>query len=272
MSSRMYKPRGSPRASRGTRRQTVNRYRASSRGAMYSHIRRTGRTLGRARSLGLKNARTGGLLGVETKYFDTSLASSQINLVADCTSGEQDPATVLCLNGVPQGDTASSRDGFKIAMKSIQIDGIVRLDAQANQTAADQVPYVFIALVLDTQTNGAQLNSEDVFSNPAADSQLAACPLRNMSYTERFKVLKIKKARAPQVPMTYDGTNIEQQGTQIPFSMFVKLGGLQTKFQSGTTTGYVGTIVDNSLHLIAYVNNSALIPVISYNARLRYIG
>jgi len=122
MSSRMYKPRGSPRSSRGSRRQTVNRYRAASRGSMYSSIRRTGRSLGKARSLGLKNARTGGLLGVETKYFDVSFSGTVSNST-DCSGAEIDPATILCLNGVPQGDTASSRDGFKIAMKSIQIEG-----------------------------------------------------------------------------------------------------------------------------------------------------
>jgi len=133
------------------------------------------------------------------------------------------------------------------------------------------MPFVYVALVLDTQTNGAQLNSEDVFSNPSANIATAAGPLRNMSYTERFKVLKKKKIRIPMLSLTYDGTNIEQSGVQVPFSMFVKLGGLQTKFQSGTTTGYVGTIVDNSLHVICY-SNSALPVTVSYNARLRYVG
>lgn len=134
------------------------------------------------------------------------------------------------------------------------------------------MPFIYIALVLDTQTNAAQLNSEDVFVNPGAGSALAASPLRNMSYTERFKVLKVKRLRIPPLMMTYDGTNIEQQGINLPWSMFVKLGGLQTKFQSGTTTGYVGTIVDNSLHLIAYSNNTTTAPFMTYNARLRYVG
>jgi len=133
------------------------------------------------------------------------------------------------------------------------------------------MPFIYIALVLDTQTNGAQLNSEDVFTNPAVTLGTNSCPLRNMSYTERFKVLKVKKVRIPMLSLTYDGTNIEQSGALVPVSMFVKLGGLQTKFQSGTTTGYCGTIVDNSLHVIAY-NNSALACNLAYNARLRYVG
>jgi len=95
-----------------------------------------------------------------------------------------------------------------------------------------------------------------------------------MSYTERFKVLKLKKVRFPPLPITWDGTNLEQAGVVVPLSMYVKLGGLQTKFQSGTTTGYVGTVVDNSLHLIAFSSiASANIPVsLVYNSRLRYVG
>lgn len=130
MPSRMYKPRGSPRSSRSSRRQAVDRYRSSSRSAMYSSVRRSGRSLGKARSLGLKNARTGGLLGVETKYFDISLILTALTTPTDASGGEIDPATILCLNGVPQGDTASSRDGFKIAMKSIQIEGRIAAQRQ----------------------------------------------------------------------------------------------------------------------------------------------
>jgi len=128
--ARLYKPRGSPRASRVSRRSTVNAYRTTGRSAMYHSVRRTGRTLGRARSLGVKNVRTGGLLGVETKYLDTSLAATVIASPTDASGGEVDPATILCLNGVPQGDTASSRDGFKIAMKSIQVEGKIFLSRQ----------------------------------------------------------------------------------------------------------------------------------------------
>lgn len=272
---RVYKPRGSPRASRGSRRQTVDSYRSAGRSAMYRSVRASNRRVARARNLGLKNARTGGLLEIETKFFDSYLTTT--TLPVDNTtmaSAEFDPVTLLCLNAVPQGDTMSSRDGSKIAMKSIQVTGAIELPAQTNQTVTDSIPYVFIALVLDTQTNLAQLNSEDVFTNPSNSGAtgLSGRPLRNMSYTERFKVLKKKILRIPMPTVTYDGTNIEQTGISIPFDFFVKLGGLQTKYQNGTTTGYVGTIVDNSLHLIAYSSNQAGITNLAYNARLRYVG
>jgi len=147
----------------------------------------------------------------------------------------------------------------------------VNFDKQADQTSADGIPFVYVALVLDTQTNGATLNSEDVYTNPAAAVSLACCPLRNMTYTERFKVLKMKKVRIPMPSMTYDGTNIEQSGVNVPFSMYVKLGGLQTKYKIGGDTAVIANIIDNSLHMIAFTNVNVA-AFIGYNARLRYVG
>jgi len=226
----------------------------------------------KAQNLGLKNVRTGGLLGVEVKFHDSALVGQGLTAPADCSGGEADPAVILCLNGVPQGDTAITRDGQKIAMKSIEIEGIIACPAQTNQTAAEYAPHIFIALVLDTQTNAAQLNSEDVFSNSGANAILATFPLRNFNYTERFKVLKRWCFKMPVPAITYDGTNIEQSGVQAKFKCFKNLKGLVTKFTNTATTGVIGTVMDNSLHLIAYCNDTGMAPSISYNSRLRFVG
>ena len=126
--------------------------------------------LTRARNLGLVNVRTGGLLGVETKFLDMAISAVAIPAPTDASGGELDPTgsgCTGCLSAPAQGDTASSRDGFKISMKSIQIEGAIYIAPQINQTIQDAMSYFFVALVLDTQTNGAQLNSEDVFTNPS---------------------------------------------------------------------------------------------------------
>lgn len=249
-----------------------------------SHVRSIGRlrarqtsrarttNLNRARNLGLKNVRTGGLLDVEVKFRDHSLVGSALQAPTDASGGEYDPGTFLCLNGVAQGDTASTRDGAQISMRSIEIEGVVTCPAQTNQTAVEYAPSIFLALVLDTQTNGAQLNSEDVYANPGANAITAAYPVRNMSNTERFKVLKRWKFRMPVPAVTYDGTNIEQSGVQMPFRCFKNLGGLKTKWVTGNTDGVVGGIVDNSLHLIGWCNDTGMAPSVSYNSRLRFVG
>lgn len=229
----------------------------------------------KARNIGLKNVRTGGLLGLEVKYLDMALVNYSPTSPTDGSGAEADPTgtgCTGCLSAPAQGDTASSRDGFKIVAKSIQVEGVLSAAAQTDQTVADRSSSWYIALVLDTQTNGAQLNSEDVFVNVTGVGLASIAPLRNMSYTERFKVLKVKRLRAPPLAISYDGTNLEQQGFAIPFKMFVNLGALPIKFTAGSTTANVSGVVDNSIHLIVYASDTALNPLINYNARLRFVG
>ena len=64
-----------------------------------------------------------------------------------------------------QGDAYNQRDGSKITIKSILIQGSLYIPNQNDQTTCDFVPIVTIALVLDKQTNGSTLNSEDVYTN-----------------------------------------------------------------------------------------------------------
>lgn len=248
----------------------------ASRAALIGRARsapfRAGVRAGSAARFRASNQRTGGLLDLEPKFKDSIVSAAALTAPTDASGGEFDPATLLCLNAVGQGDTASDRDGMQIAMKSIEVEGFINCPAQADQVAGDVAPLIFIALVLDGQTNGAQLNSEDVFANPSGGTGLAACPLRNMSYTRRFKVLKKVVLKIPMSPITWDGTNIEQQGTHTKFKFFVNLAGCKVRYQTGTSTGYVGTITDNSLHIIAYTSSTSMGPLISYNARLRYVG
>lgn len=209
-------------------------------------------------------------LGIEKKYYDTSKALTAITSPTDATGGELDPATVNALSAPAQGDTDTNRDGRKIVVKSVQVTGLVNVPAQANQTAADTGNVVFIALVQDTQTNGAQLNSEDVFTNPAAAGSTAVTPLRNMLYSSRFKVLATTTLDMTNPALGYDGTNMEQNGLVRTFSFFKKLE-MPVSFNSTTTAG-VDAVVDNSLHLIAFTNSTALAPQLSYNARIRFVG
>ena len=144
-------------------------------------------------------------------------------------------------------------------MKSIQISGIVNIAAQANQTAADAASLVFLALVLDKQTNGAQLNSEDVYHNQGADGVLAACPLRDMNRSTRFQVLKTWRMQFDQPNMSFDATNVEQGGAAKYFECYVKL---DQKVEFTASAGTVADISDNSLHMIGYTSNTGLFFVL----------
>ena len=211
-------------------------------------------------------------LGVELKFHDTSLMASGISSTTNGTNGEQDPATLLSLSSMAQGDSESERDGRRVTFKSIFINGLVKYAVQTDQVLAEEGCIIFIALVMDTQTNGAQIQSETVYINPSASALLASSPMRNLQQTQRVRVLKTWRRRLP-VPFAVNSsaTQFEQYGDSVPFSLFHSFKKLTTANYSDADAEIVNTI-DNSLHLIAWASNTNYQPTMNYNARLRFVG
>jgi len=250
------------------RSRTGKAPRRSSFQVMRSRVRR-GRGVG---NFALSNLRTGGLMGIETKFWDTGIAVTNISNVANMTGAEIDPAAQLCLNAVAQGDSASQRDGNKITMKGISIRGTVNFEGMTD-SGPGKAGDVFIALVLDTQTNGAQLNSEDVFSNPGALQDLVTSPFRNMDQVTRFRILKEKRIPGATGVITYNTTTseVQTQGMARHWEMYVNLRDLLVNFKQ--TTSVIAALADNSLHLIATTTSELPTPpTITYNSRLRFVG
>ena len=212
--------------------------------------------------------RTGGFTGIELKFYDTSLVGNAIAEPTDASGAEVDPSATIALNTVTQGDGESQRDGRRMSMASIHIKGRVTQAALINQAQGIVPGNWMVALVLDKQTNGAQLNSEDVFTNPAASANLAIRPFRNLQFQDRFRVLAIRTGQFKDPSMTHDGTNIEVGGMGVNFEMNVALKGMKTTFTGTTET--IANITDNSLHMIAYQGGAALL--LNYNSRLRFRG
>ena len=219
--------------------------------------------------VGAPAARARRALLPELKFYDTSLANRALTKPTDASGGECDQSATVGPTTIAQGDGESNRDGRKCTVTSCFITGVIEVAKQADQTDGDIGGTVFIALVQDRQTNGALLNSEDVFSNPGALDHLATSPLRNMQYTNRFKVLARKLIQLPQAEMTYDGTNIEQGGFHVPFMLSWR-GVMPMQF-TGTTSD-ISNSQTNSLHVIAYCSDTTQVPQMSYNCRVRFQG
>ncbi len=217
-----------------------------------------------------RNARTAGFLGIEKKFYDTSLQGASIGAAGGLNAGEYNPSATICLNSVTQGDGESQRDGRKIVMKYISVSGKVDYALGSNQTSLDTFPTIKIYLVLDQQTNGALLNSEDVFINPSAHASLSASSFRNLQYIQRFKVLKTVTISTRPRMAVYDGTNIEEAGHGYPFTMNVPLNDIPVNYSGTTET--IANIVDNSLSIVAFATATSAGNVLSYNARLRFVG
>ncbi len=232
--------------------------------------RHMGLGIRRARTL---NPRIGGFLGIELKFYDQKLITASLGSPTDASAGEHNPSATVSLNTVTQGDGESQRDGRKITMKSIMVEGTITVGLLAAQSTAKTSAQIFIALVLDTQTNGALLNSEDVFTNPGANAETAAMPFRNLQFTKRFKVLATRKFSIGNPNMTNDTGStggVISNGLTKRFKIFKKLNNIQVLFSNTTET--IANITDNGLNIVAFCTSTSLTPKLSYSSRLRFVG
>ncbi len=221
----------------------------------------------RARS---RNPRSGGFLGIEKKFYDTA-QNVALATATGATGGEIDPTTVDCISAPAQGDGEENRDGNRIVIKSAFVTGVIKMPKQANQTATDDAFSWVVYLVQDQQANGATINSEDVFTNPAASNNTASTPLRNLQYTSRFKVLAKSAGTFDAPSPSYDGTNMEQGGMSQMFVLSWK-GIMPVQFKGGATAAGVTGVANNAIHVVAWVTSTDMAPTIAYNARVRFEG
>ncbi len=204
-------------------------------------------------------ARTGGFLGIESKFIDSTRNGA---VVASQTGAEADPATVNCLNAIAQGDGESNRDGRKCTLTSLHLRGLVTLDGTETTTLA-QGRKVRVIVVHDTQTNGAQLNSEDVYltATNVGDAY------RNLQFVKRFKILKDATFDMNPQAGAGNGTANDSPGIIKSFKWNFKF---KIPVVHNGTTANVSTITDSSLHVIAFANSTG--TTLAYESRIRFVG
>lgn len=208
-------------------------------------------------------------LAPEKKFLDTSLGVTNFVASTDATGGMLDPSATVMVSTPAQGTTASDRDGKKIVCKYLEIKGTVGMSSVTNQTGALDPIRVFVAVVLDTQTNVAQMASENCFKNTGGTAVNNAVPMKNLLFGPRFRLLKTHTFLLHFSPASYDGTNIEIGGDFRTFTWFIPLKNLVINFNAGTTTSIVN-VIDNSIHVVGYA--SSALAFITYAARMRFIG
>lgn len=215
---------------------------------------------------GMVRQSTAAFMGVEKKYVDVH--RTDVNIVSVVAGSEQDPATPLCLNGIDIGNTVNTRIGNKVMMKSIQIKGMI--DANNYSDFPDALPSVLVkvALVWDKQTNGAQLNAEDVYQ---VSGGLPVLSMRDIEFSERFTVLKEWMLEVDWTNSQTDGTNTASvAGQKVYFDCYKTLN-IPVKYKA--TGGTVSSIMDNSLHMIAFCAHENVGQTkLSYTSRIRYVG
>lgn len=217
---------------------------------------------GGRRTGGRLNRRIGGFMGVELKYIDQTKTSTTLG----SSLALVDPATNNHLTPIAEGSDATNRDGRRCIVKSIFIHGQVHWQTAPTLNSPGAVRLI---LIQDVQTNAAQMSPTDAFNTVSGAQDIMA--FRNLEKTTRFRVLKEVWVAPPAVVSASEGngTTATAGGAYVPFVMHIpNLNMRQTWLDANAT---VGSVSDNSLHLIALYGGDRTVSI-QYVSRARFIG
>ncbi len=192
------------------------------------------------------NGRTGGFMGLEMKFADIETSADAFST----TWTTMEDATNDSVSGVAQGDGESSRDGRKYAIHSIHIKAHIEKGKNESQAAPLDDNVGRFCLVLDRQTNGAQLTATDVMDGGQTDDVLA---FRNLQHTKRFGVIwdKSWKLSVASGNTNEGAVNLFANGNvSTPIMFFNKKFSPPIIVTCTGTDGTISGISDNSLHII----------------------
>lgn len=216
-----------------------------------------------------QNYRTGGYVGLESKFLDT-FHSKGLGSILNGLSPNIDPSGGLCLNAVPLGTGESSRQGRRIWMETLDLNfKILNLNPDLPFESSQMVR---IWVIKDKQTNESQLAAEDALVDMATvhtiNQKYNILTNPNLQWKDRFEIL-------------YDNTfNLNAsayKSAEIPaFASIVR--GVQVKlkincpvtFDTDGTGGTIATITDNSIHVLAVSSEEVADMQLRYVARLRF--
>jgi len=291
-----------------------------------SAARTFSKQLTRVKNRAIANLRTGGLIGIETKFLD--LARTQPDLYSlhaqNCVLPPYDLAAddavmplglpgytapqafgtaggnarSACLSAPAIGSTANSRDGRQIRAVDISIIGCVTRGlgspvgaSVALKSVVARPPTVYVALVMDLQTNGSAegIPCGDVFSFPAgANNALEPMSFvsggdvfRNIEHLPRYRVLAFKKLLLDSnSDITSTGTNVLGASTRN-FRLFRRLA-FPIQFLADSTQASEGawqrtSVSDRSICLVAWTTHAPTgdentTVCLSYSSRFRWVG
>lgn len=118
-----------------------------------------------------------GLVNVERKF----------HTITNAQNVGWDGTYRILLTGVSQGDTATTRDGNSILLKTLYVKGLITMDTTVSTT------FLRFYLILDTQQcEGTSPSFTDIFESTLISSSSAPLANLNRQNAGRFKILYTK--------------------------------------------------------------------------------
>lgn len=234
----------------------------------------------------LANLRTGGYVGLEKKFFDSSFTQHGDALghglavqLIESNSFSPPSSTNGALFCPKVGSNQSNRDGRVAQIHSVAISGYVQSvpGGPSNANTISRNIKVYIALVLDTQANGGAFTGSDVFDAISASSADMIHPYRNLSNIQRFKVLASKRVtivRDMEVVATATGSQVHATKGWQDFSLYHRFSKpLSVHFKGDT--GDLPDISDNNISVIAFLEENTAgqdVTTMGGKCRVRFTG
>jgi len=211
----------------------------------------------------------------ELKFFDCTAFDFNPSTTADGTlgivswSGVSGPT--IC-SGPTRGDGPSQFSGRSILIKSWSIRGSAFLNPFSNATTPPEGRLFFIALILDSQTNGSQCTSQAIIGPSGLDaigtSSTNCTPNINLLNSDRFTILRrdvfalnpkcLTIYEVVGVPPVYLGT-----GCVRPFEFFVPLD-IRVDFKTFSSPMTASNVLSNSLHVVCFTTYAS--PLVNHPA------
>mgnify|MGYP002507703248 CR=1 FL=1 len=229
------------------------------------------------RSTGGRSYKRGSALPVETKYFDTSF-SATVGFAADWTGTEVPCTNYIQSDGTTVGSYTDSCFlpsavgagygqvvGSKYLLKAHRVRGVLSATTALADQADVPVPItVVLALVHDTQPNGAQAQGEEVFTDMGTAGQVNhSFQAMGAGAGGRFRVLKRKVFVLNPAVTGTDGTNT-QSATFVArdFSFeYQPKKPMLCCIKSSSSTPTVATISDNNIFMLAHASGAGNVAI-----------
>lgn len=222
------------------------------------------------------NMRSAGFLGLELKFLDCAFNGVTVAASTDGSGGEMAPSSgcTASISAPSQGDGESQRDNRKYTVKSAWVSGVIDTASLQDGSDPQQFGGYYLAMVLDTQTNGAAAGptSEAVFINPSSSAKaMVPQPLRNLQNAKRFRILASK-----YIPPggTQNGNDSATTISTAPMNRVPVNLSWKGSFQVNSvgTTAAAASVSDNAIFLIGYACDSSTSATFTGKSRVRFMG